>query len=644
MPGLKDTIREISRQILTDDTHFWRSMTYFFELWVPPASNNFGTREFFFPLVLNPQSISLEEPFAIEESMGQGGGLIVEENGIVYRVLRIRGNTGFKPKKLAAQPGSLLAVPAEKRSHTRNLSPFVFSTLSGQRHFQYLQDAVFRVYADLKRDPESAEKTRMFFHNPKDEEHWEVKPRKFGLERTAEKSTIYSYDIELLVVGPASNADAEMTEQQPLLNWMKNIQNIANTGFQMMRGGFNDLINLSAEIRSYASNFETIMSSAIGIVDAASDFISGTTAIIEQPFQSIDNLLGEIDDAFGEIERKSEQLAAAGLLLVDTDTDVVENVLCDSVTKALQDIATGAAILGLQPSSFQQSLSSRLNDLKAQQSINRTATSEEIEAAGNENAPSRLQDVENRGTELMPGDADRARGEIDIDETAPSYTGIQEVIVQRGDTLMSLAARYLGDARKWTDIAVLNDLKPPYVSGQAAADLLIGDDPALPSSIGVGKKIMVPNYKRPPESRPKLPVVGASPDATAEERILGKDIKLAMGANGRFDFEANEAGNDFKTVSGVDNLKQALGQRLSIQRGHDVLFKQLGIERTVGMKFTAVGQEETRFRIARAVSADPRIVSVRQANVETGSADAVTVDLFAMILGFTEPATLQVEV
>lgn len=644
MAGLADTVKEVIRQAITGDTHFYRSMIYFFELRVPPTSNLSGIGEFFFPLVLAPQSISLDEPFAIEESLGQGGGLVVEENGIVHRVLRIRGNTGFKPRSLQTQPGSLALIPPEGRSFSRDLPPFVLGALSGQRHFQYLQDSVFRVYADLKRDPDSSAKTKLFFHNPKDEEHWEVAPRKFSCERTADRPTIYAYDIELLVVGPASAADADLWEEQPTIDWLKNAQNVANTGVQMIRGGINDLTNLTAEIKSYASNFETIMSNAIGLADAAADLIDGTTEIIERPYSSIVNMVEDVEDAFNEIADKTEKLYAAGMLQIDAITGIIENPVPDEVVKAIQDIAAGASVLGTQPSLFAEQLDPRLRALKASQSISRTATQDDLDAAAEEEPPSTLQDVELRGTGLMPGDATRVNGEIDVDEASPVYTGVEEVVVQRGDTLMSLAAKYLGDARRWTDIAVLNDLKPPYVSGQACVNLLLGDDPALPSSIGVGTKILVPNYKRPAEARPKLPVLGVQPDAPADERILGRDFKLTRDANGRFDFEVSESGDDLKTVSGVNNLVQAIGQRLSIERGHDVLFKRLGLERTVGMKLTVVGQEETRFRVARAVLADPRIASVRQSVVESSSPDVVTVDLTAAILGLVEPATLQVEV
>ena len=191
--GTLDFLRETVRQAITGDDKFYKQFLYFFELRIPQklAINGIQTTVLF-PLMLAPENLSMDEPFAVEVTQTQGGGLIVEENGIIQRMLRIRGNTGFKPRAWEGSRGlALSVVPPEKRSYSRNLDPFIFDALSGQRHFQYLQDAVFRTYGDLKRDPESAEDTRLFWHNPKDDEHWEVIPQKFSLERSSSKRTIY---------------------------------------------------------------------------------------------------------------------------------------------------------------------------------------------------------------------------------------------------------------------------------------------------------------------------------------------------------------------------------------------------------------------------------------------------------------------
>ncbi len=82
--------------------------------------------------------------------------------------------------------------------------------------------------------------------------------------------------------------------------------------------------------------------------------------------------------------------------------------------------------------------------------------------------------------------------------------------VQSGDTLSQIARRELGDASRWSEIAKLNDLKPPY-------SIKVGQRLALPSegssSIAgetVGHDVAVP--------RPSL----------AEDHLLRRELKLAV--------------------------------------------------------------------------------------------------------------------
>jgi len=213
MPSALAYFKEQFRRELTGDDKFWKQFTYFFELAVPAEVWPLGS--LLFPLVLPPESISFEEPFAVEQTQTQDGGLIVEENGIIQRRMTIRGHTGWKPRKLPHTAiTALMGIPSEKRSFDRTLKPLVLDAISGQRHFQYLQDAVFRTYADLKRDPDMAKDTRLFWHNPKDDEHWEVVPLSFTLERSASRRMYYQYNINLLVVGKASEVDADFSEDK----------------------------------------------------------------------------------------------------------------------------------------------------------------------------------------------------------------------------------------------------------------------------------------------------------------------------------------------------------------------------------------------------------------------------------------------
>ena len=88
---------EQARQKRTGDTRFTLQQgrfLYAFELLVPGAANiNNKTIRAIVPLTLNPQSITLTEPFALTQTPTVGGGLYIEEEGIIARRLSITGTT-----------------------------------------------------------------------------------------------------------------------------------------------------------------------------------------------------------------------------------------------------------------------------------------------------------------------------------------------------------------------------------------------------------------------------------------------------------------------------------------------------------------------------------------------------------------------
>ena len=192
---------ELERQARVQDRKFLDGSLFLFELIVPTAaiksSNSPGTEvRLFYPLVVSPNSIYFDEPFTVAISPGTNGGLVVEENGIIQRKIRLEGTTGFAPKPLETS-GPIGADYNVVASYSKRGKFIAGETFSGQKHFQFLQDKVFRTYADLKRDPTYARDTKLIFHNLKDEESWRVVPETFTLNRQSSDGPLYRYQIQL---------------------------------------------------------------------------------------------------------------------------------------------------------------------------------------------------------------------------------------------------------------------------------------------------------------------------------------------------------------------------------------------------------------------------------------------------------------
>ncbi|MDR3519154.1 MAG: DUF2634 domain-containing protein [Azospirillaceae bacterium] len=185
-----------------------------------------------------------------------------------------------------------------------------------------------------------------------------------------------------------------------------------------------------------------------------------------------------------------------------------------------------------------------------------------------------------------------------------TLTGYRRVDTRYGDSLLDVALRELGDAARWVDLANLNGLQPPYLT----------DDPAQASATVLlsGSQILVPS---------SAPAASAVADATS---VFGVDVLLGRDpvAGGVLSVAAGDLGS----VSGVDNLAQALRNRLDTRPGELLYHPDYGcrVHELVGQGAgAAVAQLAVAF-VTEAVLADPRIAST-ESMVATVTGDTIAV-------------------
>ena len=622
-------LREQTRQGQTQDFNFVKSFLYFFELEVPPAKAKGKSNKFFFPLILNPTSYSMEEPFALQTTLTRGGGIYTEENGIVQRTIRLRGTTGFKPRLLPVNSTTTsLVVTVSNSSHSRKLAGGVLDAISGHKHFQYLQDSVFRMYGDLKRDPSTSEETKMFFHNPKDQEDWLVKPVKFTMNRSSDKQRVtYEYDIELLVVGGAHTSELYVSEDKGLVDTIKDGLRMAQSFVDMGTGFVNDVTASLSEIETLVKNVATVVSSISNLANAASAFIEGVTDLIEAPLATVPALCQAVDDINNTLET-----------LETLDVRNIPTAYKSSWRRA------GDALnrLGTHPELFETNAQRTLRNIRERQE--RTNITGRAALAS---APGTINNFSERGTEPLPGEVQRAAADLGINNGLNKYSSAVEYIVEQGDTLASIAAKRLGDARLWQDIAVVNGLQAPYIQAQADA-ALAGPSSPIPGVVLIGGSIKIPSFSQPPQRSPLTPVLGVSNEAPFEDQMCGTDFFLEPTDDSRKQYDwvvdTDHGAVDLKTIRGVSNLGQALTTRLSTERGQNPLFKHIGVQRIIGMNFVGVDMESARFRVIEAIVADPRIegiANIRFLSLDTDSPDVLVVDVDAAVRGLSQGASVQ---
>lgn len=162
-----------------------------------------------------------------------------------------------------------------------------------------------------------------------------------------------------------------------------------------------------------------------------------------------------------------------------------------------------------------------------------------------------------------------------------------------GDSLQAIAAREMGDASRWPDLAGLNGLVPPWITDDlevASATVLLAGQQQI-----------------------KIPTNSPAPSGvTDRDTVFGTDIALPKGR-----LQVTSTG-DLAVISGSANLTQALTNRLASHTDDLVYHPDYGCDvyKVVGQGGTATADTLAATLVSRAVRSDARISSIESA---TGS-------------------------
>jgi len=181
--------------------------------------------------------------------------------------------------------------------------------------------------------------------------------------------------------------------------------------------------------------------------------------------------------------------------------------------------------------------------------------------------------------------------------------GYRNTPILVGDTLRAIALRELGDARRWTELVYLNDLKYPYLVATKAEKV------GTPGTLAYGELIRVPTPK------------GAAVAVSDPDGVYGKDLGLD-----KYGFLTASDG-DMSAVSGYTNLRQAISARIATEPGELEMHPEYGchVRAVLGGKSGEVERLLARYFVAQALAAEPRIGGVNEVGVQADG-DVINVD------------------
>lgn len=540
-----------------------------------------------FALPMSPQQYSIRRVMrqSVTPTMG---GLIAEEDGLLWVEIRVAGTFGLRPKVIS------------KGIDTTSFPDPPATALSGPGWTQRMLHNIFDRYAQLKADPRIAHLVTLIWHDMRAGDHWVCVPEQVDVPRSVDRRAQHPYTFVLRGIAPASsevNTGTQATVKgfSDFRNAILKVQQAAT----QIKAAIADADRYVQELRFYVAEVDNVYNEINQIANAATDFVEGATGFIT---------LGR-----GFIDTTARNLQAV-LETMETVTEVPEAVR-HNFALALDGID---AVLA-QYKAFGERFSKKQEDQAA------------VDAGAASDSTTTLESAKTAGSARTLTAASSRRARVNDQELVDSgalssarligkYTGTKEYAVRSIDSITSIAARELGDGALWYDIAVLNGLKHPYISAARA-----------PGTVRPGDVIVIPTTA--PENL--TAVASLKPDL---ESILGTDIDLIEDSNSfpgrpvvdlRIDPRTNR---DVALARGLDCYKVGLQLRMWTERGKMPLIPEYGRPRVVGAKGTDEFLTLLRLTTRQTVLQDSRTEAIGTMRF-TASGDQVEIEMDVIPIG-----------
>lgn len=581
-----------------------------------PARNYKGRGSAWFTFPTPPQSYDISEPAATVITPTQDGGKFIESQGSIFKDIRISGTVGLRPAPisnelipgLAAKTGVTLEVPQSLSlgqnasfNDDRGLKP---AEITGLDDITFLRN-IFRGYWDIKKRNNLARKYVMIWMYAKEGEWYIVEPINFQTTRDSSNPMSWTYTIQLKTL---YRFDATLPYKKDKLSAFQELESAWKTLGQVARDVTKAINQISAAIEfavqlpfNIASDF---MGNMIGILSSLANLRNiGKTAnnIVRQ---GIRNLISQDE----EIRSLADQIAygdAAGDKRVFGSTklgfgkvtptdDAAMSIHKNGMRRAVMLIARSLKRLHATDSLFQGSRQVQVTDY----------------------ANRYLEDGEPQYSAGSPLDPNN----ISLPDSA------EEVEVT--GTIRGMAKLHTGSAENWKLLAMLNDLKYPYISSTRSTGVLQYGDKMLVPKIPDGDDIVnsVDDTLTDSNRESLSPIV----------KKYGRDLQLVDeggwgSGEGVADVKVSQRG-DLDVIEGVPNVEQGVMIKFGTEQGELAMHPEFGAAFPIGTKLVLGRIQDFAINTRRTFLSDERISDVDRLKVYT-SRDRVYVQARASLKG-----------
>ena len=591
-----------------------------------------------FPLPLNPQSINQSENFAISIRPSQGG-TVVNHSGVRYGDITITGTTGQYPNAgmAGASVGSIFV------KDTKNLK-----NKSGYEVFLLLRNYL-KAYYEIKATDQQAKSARLVFKNYKDGEFLIVEILKFTMDRNVANRTMYDYNITMKIIGRESGGKAEMKANlfgdilTPISNTLLGAIETVNAGRALVSRGYEILQSISEEsdrnIIEPLRKVSLFMKSVMGLRPSVADLSKRTAGLIADQMKINNEVFLEFKNETNSNAKNPEELSKE----LGTATGIsADTVLTPDQLETLRE----------EMDNIRKTTRSDLINVKNQLLRTIELLQERIEKknfrseqdydlmAGLEMSQKGVTSILSRN-ELFKSEYSqeiaRVQGDFGFQLAIEPSEAMAQVRISQGDTLERIALRELGDAERWPELAILNNLVSPFI---------VGFGKIVPNTKKVGDLLLIP----------KPSVFGFRSQETVNESIetkglseieknQGVDLKIDLNSEdpvGKGDLLINDRG-DLELSVGGGNAAQAILIKLLLEKGDLIDYPEIGSNLLIGRRDLRV--EDLRSSIIRTMTADERFERIENLSVvRDGGALMVSFEVYLAQVDTPIPVSFQVSI
>lgn len=542
-----------------------------------------------------PKVNEISEPFATTIVPTQNGGKYVESHGTIIRQIRIQGTTGLRPNKRAPSTIPLLGISTA--AFEAVISPFLnpgdlikrnkipSDEITGFDDIIFLRN-MFRLYSSFKQTDERAGRVVMVWRNAKDVDYWVVEPTDFRLVHSSSSPMTYEYQIQLRTLARADFSLGYIDD--PLEDIMSRRRFLAR-----LQGYANDITRV---LTSIAAGVDRLDGLGVSVITA----ILGPAVALARGVLAI-----------------KESVTKFGSRTIRRARELFDN-LSDALTKIFEHTQVSVLAPGSSPTvqhrfSIQDPLVRNLRRLQVVAAhIMTEKTLQDTVSVHHTQQYSRIvRSYSTGGSSALTRRPPDTGGSPTFLGSRPPTSAVRETTVRVGETIRDIAQRTTGNRGRWHEIALLNDLRSPYVSHVRGTNVLGAGDVILypvddstgseTATISLGDK-STKDIGNQDEFRFGPIQQSYGRDLRLKSVTVASDIDLT-------DLVVGQDG-DISTIAGVPNVEQAMRLKFATERGELTVHPKYGSQFPIGSKASSVAFTAFQIDVANTLRSDTRIRNI----------------------------------